>query len=218
MSVTRFSCLRQLKLNNVTWLDLLQIIQQVGHNITLLDLDNFSVDTTPQTWVDLAVLGHLCPQLQTLAVTMAHCCFTRDGSQKMTRLFANLENFSLKGVTFVNSDVLCDVLLQTCGLVNFTFFQKLEKPQVNREPSKEPLNDAKLANIVKKHILKSLRMFHVTAIDHVFGPVLIGESSVFLLVSSCPELEKIGNLSKWLIEDMDQTMTKLGSMFSWGRI
>ena len=41
-------------------------------------------------------------------------------------------------------------------------------------------------------------MFHVTAVEHEYGPVLLGESSV--LASSCPELEKVGNLTKWLIE------------------
>ena len=140
------------------------------------------------------------------------------GGTTPSHLFPNLESLSLKGVVFSTPDVLYELLLETRGLSRFTFFQKLERPQANREPSQEPLNDAKLARLVGKNVLSRLEVFHVTAIDHEFGPVLIGERALFLLAAACPRLAKVGNLSKWLLEDLEATLEKLDDLYSWIRI
>ena len=87
-----------------------------------------------------------------------------------------------------------------------------------REPGHESLNDAKLGQIVKQGVLRHLTMFHVTSVEQEYGPVLLGESSLFLLASSYSELERVGNLSKWLIQDVDGTMERLSNMFSWTRV
>jgi len=216
-SWSRFHRLRHVKFNNVAWLDIRQLLDHIGANIDLLDIDNFSVDSVPETWVDLSELGSHCPNLRTLSLTMAHCCFNSTKT-KSTKLFPLLEDLSLKGIIFSNSDVLVELLLQTSRLRKFTFFQKLEKPQVLRDPGHEPLNDAKLGQIVRQGVLKHLTMFHVTSVEQEYGPVLLGEPSLFLLANSCLKLERVGNLTKWLIQDVDGTMERLNNMFSWTRV
>lgn len=216
-SWSRFHQLRHIKFNNVAWLDIRQLLDHIGTNLDLLDIDNFSVDSVPETWVDLSELGGHCPNLRTLSLQIAHCCFNTNQT-KSTKLFPLLEDLSLKGIIFANSDVLVELLLQTCLLSKFTFIQKLEKPQVLREPGHEPLNDAKLGQIVRQGVLRHLTMFHMTSVEQEYGPVLLGETSLFLLAASCSKLERVGNLSKWLIQDVDGTMERLNNIFSWTRV
>jgi len=213
-----FICLHTIKLNNVSFNDLQGILQKIGSQLKLIDLDNFSIEETPSTCVDVVQVAKLCPNIVDLSLTMAHldCNHTWD-STKLS-LFPNLEHLTLKGATFQSSDVFYNILLQPINLVSLTFFHKLNDIHPNRIPSQEPINDTKLAEILKKNPLKKIKHLNITAIDHEFGPLLLTEESLFLLVNSCPELTKVGNLSKWLIEDIDRAMQVLSGACGWGRV
>jgi len=213
-----FSCLHALKLNNVSFNDLYKILEKIGVQLKLIDLDNFSIEETPSTCVDVSQVAAKCPNIEDLSLTMAHVdCILPQEHSKLAN-FSNLEHLTLKGVTFQSADVFFDILLQTPNLVSLTFFHKLNDIHPNRVPSNEPINDAKLAELLRRNPLRKIQDLNITAIDHEFGPLLLTEESLFLLISSCPKLVKVGNLSKWLIEDIDRTMCVLNGVLGWGRI
>lgn len=213
-----FSCLHTLKLNNVSFKDLYRILEKIGSQLKLIDLDNFSIEETPSTCVDVVQVAEMCPNIVDLSLTMAHIDCNLPKEHTKLIIFPNLEHLTLKGATFQSVDVFFNILLQTPNLVSLTFFHKLNDIHPNRIPSQEPINDQKLAEIFKRNPLRKIQEVNITAIDHEFGPLLLTEESLFLLISSCPKLVKVGNLSKWLIEDIDRTMCVLNGIVCWGRV
>ena len=213
-----FSCLQALKLNNVSFKDLYKILTKIGSQLKLIDLDNFSIEETPSTCVNVCQVAQKCPNLKDLSLTMAHVDYMLPMDQSTLAHFSNLEHLTLKGVTFQSHDILFEILLQTPNLVTLIFFHKLNDIHQNRIPSNEPINDSKLHELFKRNPLRKLQEVNLTAIDHEFGPLLLTEKSLFLLIGSCPKLVRVGNLSKWLIEDIDRVMCVLNGVLLWGRI
>ena len=213
-----FGKLRNLRLNNVAYCDLGAIIEGIGSQLKLIDLDNFSNEETPSTFVDVLKLAQCCPNLTDLSLTMAYLDFSLKFDPEKPTIMPRLEFLSLKGNKFKTTNVLYNLLLQTGNLVNLTIFHKLEDIQENRSQSLEPLNDMKMSDIFRKNPLKKLKEFTVTSVEHHFGRLFLTEESLMLLINSCPELEKVGNLSKWMIEDMDRTMERIGREWGWGRV
>ena len=82
----------------------------------------------------------------------------------------------------------------------------------------EALNDIKISNIFSKNPLTKLEEFTITSVEHQFGRLFLTEQSLFLLINKCPALKKVGNLGKWMIEDMDITMEILSRDWGWGRV
>jgi len=214
----KFSQLSSLRLNNVAYADLERILGIIGHQLKLIDLDNFSIEETEATCVNMKQVGEFCPNLIELALTMAHIDFDHEFEKEKPQMFRNLEVISLKGNTFQTPSVLMNLLLQTPNLTSLTFFHKLVTLQHQRVPSKEPINDLKLADLLRRNPLDSLLVFQATAIDHEYGPLFLTEDSLFLLVAACPKLQKVGNLAKWRIEDIDRTMQVLQGAWGWARI
>jgi hypothetical protein len=63
-----------------------------------------------------------------------------------------------------------------------------------------------------------LETFQATAISTDSGPLGLTEVSLYALVQACPRLVKVGNLSKWRIEDMEGVMARLFHCHRWKRI
>ena len=213
-----FGHLHSLKLNNVSFRDLSVIMDKIGPQLRLIDLDNFSIEETPNTCVDVSRVAKSCPNVVDLSLTMAHLDCRFPESHKNSSCFENLEHLSLKGTTFESTDVFMNILFRTKSLLTLTFFHKLTDIHPNRLPSQEPINDQKVSELLKVNPLKNLQELNLTAIDHEYGPLLLTDETLFLLINSCPKLVKVGNLSKWLIEDIDQTMRALSETWGWARV
>ena len=213
-----FGKLNTLRLNNVAYCDLGAIIEQIGGQLKLIDLDNFSNEETPSTVVNVLQLAQCCPHLEDLSLTMAYLDFSQQHDPGTPVLMPRLQNLTLKGNKFKTPDVLHNILLQTGNLVSVTIFVKLEELQENRVESMEALNDIKISNIFNKNPLTKLEEFTITSVEHQFGRLFLTEQSLFLLINKCPALKKVGNLVKWMIEDMDITMEILSRDWGWGRV
>ena len=72
----KFGKLNTLRLNNVAHCDLGEIIEIVGFQLKLIDLDNFSNEEIPSTFVDVLKLAQCCPNLTDLSLTMAYLDFS----------------------------------------------------------------------------------------------------------------------------------------------
>jgi hypothetical protein len=63
-----------------------------------------------------------------------------------------------------------------------------------------------------------LEVFHATAIQSASGPLGLTEATLYGLLAACPSLQKVGNLSKWRIDDMEGVMAHLFHSHRWRRI
>ena len=216
-----FRNLSTLRLNNVAYCDLGTIIEKIGRQLKLIDLDNFSNEETPSTVVNVLQLAKCCPSLEDLSLTMAYLEFSDQGTTTTTTntpLMPALTSLTLKGNKFRTADVLQNILLQAGNLVSLTIFIKLEDREENRQESMEPLTDLKISNIFNKNPLTKLRDLTITSVEHHYGRLLLTEESLLLLINNCPDLERVGNLGRWVIEDMDITMELLSREWGWGRV
>ena len=213
-----FGNLNTLKLNNVAYCDLGSIIEKIGTQLKLIDLDNFSNEETPSTFVNVLQLAQCCPNLEDLSLTMAYLDFSQRFEPGSRVLMPCLQNLTIKGNKFKTPDVLHNILLQTGNMESLTIFVKLEDIEENRVRSMEALNDIKIADIFTKNPLRKLRDLTITSVEHHFGRIFLTEETLLLLINNCPALEKVGNLGKWMIEDIDITMERLNREWGWGRI
>ena len=165
----QFGKLNTLRLNNVAYCDLGAIIEKVGCQLKLIDLDNFSNEEIPSTFVDVLKLAQCCPNLTDLSLTMAYLDFSLKFDSNKPLMFPHLECLSLKGNKFKTANVLSNILHQSGNLINLTIFHKLEDIQENRIESLEPLNDLKMTELFRKNPLKKLQEFTITSVNHHFG-------------------------------------------------
>jgi hypothetical protein len=66
--------------------------------------------------------------------------------------------------------------------------------------------------------LAGLEIFHATAIHSDSGPLALTETSLFGLKRACPSLQRVGNLARWTIEDMEAVMAELLHCHKWKRV
>jgi hypothetical protein len=142
-----FKHLSVLKLNNVSFVDLHHLVQDVGHQIQILEIDNFrfihsgaiydynrgyrlfllhySIDDTPMSKIDLGSICTKLPNLVQLTLTMCHCSFVTDNIPRDFRL-PHLTRLYIKGVTFDSNYVVQELLSVSPSLEKLYLYSKFD--------------------------------------------------------------------------------------------
>ena len=110
-----------LTLNNISNCDFLDIIQSVGHQLSKLDIDNFSDDESDlEIYLDLNLLGQFCPEIKSLSVEMAFVDFKSDKTESSSSIFQKLTELHLKGNKYRDVSVLPSLLADTPSLARLS--------------------------------------------------------------------------------------------------
>jgi len=80
------------------------------------------------------------------------------------------------------------------------------------------IDDYKLAEVLKKNGLPKLRIFIVGVLGKARTKVSLTETSLYKLISGCPELVHVGNLNNWDILEIPLTLERLEEDFDWAEI
>ena len=216
---SQWTQLTHITLNNVAYCDLLEIVHNIGQQLTHLDIDNFSNDETDMhIYLDVYIIGKCCPNLETLSLSMAFVDYLPPKfTTSSSSVFQSLTNLHLKSNKYKTPNVLPLILSQAINVVKLTVQFQVTRPFIEVEEA-ETLKDDDIIDIIKMNNFKQLKNIAFLALEH---PHSIGcklpltDVTISLLLTHCPQLESIGDISKWNLEDMDRTMLILNTHWGW---
>ena len=213
--------LSKLTLNNIAYCDLLSIINSVGHQLQELEIDNFSNDESDlHIYLDVFDIARLCPHLCSLSISMAFVDFQipkcLSGSDQ---IFSQLSNLHLKSNKYKTAAVLTNILSFASNVEKLVVQSQVSRAFLSIE-EQDTLKDEDMLDIIKENQLLKLKTISLTALEHphALGCKLpLTDFTLDLLLTHCPLLESIGDLSKWNLEDIDHTMKILDNNYWWTR-
>ena len=132
-------------------------------------------------------------------------------------LLPSLQILALKGNRYKSSDVLSGMLLQTRTLMNLTILLKPENVYLDTNFS-EGLTDEKIDLIFRLNPLKKLKEVEFSSSENSTSHLPLTEKTLEILIKNCPNLERVGSLEHWTLEDVEGTMEMLHTDFDWERI
>ena len=141
---------------------------------------------------------------------MAFVDFKSDKAE-CPRIFQKLTDLHLKGNKYRSLSVLSSLLAETPNLAKLSIQCK----------SVTVLSDEVVADLLGKKSLQRLEEITLGVVEsHHGGPqARLGLSSLTLtsLLSHCPKLQLIGDLSSWDLEDREETINMLSTHWAWTR-
>ena len=180
-----------------------------------MDIDNFSNDESDlEIYLDLNLIGQFCSKIQSLSVEMAFVDFKSDKTERSS-IFQKLTELHLKGNKYRDVSVLPSLLAGTPSLARLS----IQVAAVIGNSGPAVLSEEMLTDLLGRNALKGLEEITLAVVEaHHGGPQLgLGLSSLTLtsLLSHCPRLELIGDLSRWDLEDREETMDMLSTHWAW---
>ena len=213
----KFENLELLRLNNIAYCDLTEITQTIGHQLKLLEIDNFSNDETQLVCIDMLQLTLHCKHLVDLSLTMTFLDFPVKFDSRKDPLLPSLQILALKGNRYKSSDVLSAMLLQTRTLMNLSIMFKPENVYLDTNFS-EGLTDEKIDLIFRLNPLKNIKEVEFSSSENSTSHLPLTEKTLEILIKNCPNLERVGSLEHWMLEDVEGTMEMLHTDFDWERV
>ena len=142
---------------------------------------------------------------------MAFVDFKSDKT-RCPRIFEKLTDLHLKGNKYRHHSVLPSLLADTPNLVKLSI-QVKSVTVLSDEVVSDLLGDNKALQRLEEITLGVVESHHG-------GPqarLSLSSLSLTSLISHCPRLELIGDLSSWDLEDREETLKMLSTHWSWTR-
>ena len=148
---------------------------------------------------------------------MAFVDFKSDKTESSSSIFQKLTELHLKGNKYRDVSVLPSLLADTPCLARLS----IQVAAVIGNSGPAVLSEEIVTDLLGRNALKGLEEITLAVVEsHHGGPqVSLGLSNLTLtsLLSHCPRLELIGDLSSWDLEDREETMDMLSTHWAWTR-
>ena len=204
----------------MAYCDLLSIISNIGHQLTNIDIDNFSNDESDlHIFLNVYQIGKQCRNLESLSISMAFVDFLLPKFGIQT-IFQKLSHLHLKSNKYKTPEVLSNIIINATEVEKLTVQFQVSRPFIQVE-EEETLKDEDILEIVRQNEFKKLKSVSFNALEHPHSigcKLPLSDLSLTALLTHCRNLESIGDLRKWNLEDIDTTMMILNSHWGWTKL